>query len=63
MIFSFHMSMLNALSVYIVLENTRAGMMVVIQYKNFSLSISTVASQQTVKGSQSQRSGAVKQQS
>lgn len=63
MIFSFHMSMLNALSVYIVLENTRAGMMVMIQYKNFSLSISTVASQQTVKGSQSQRSGAVKQQS
>lgn len=63
MIFSFHLSMLNGLSVYIVLENTRAGMMVVIQYKDFFLSISTAASQQTVKGSQSQRNGAVKQQS
>lgn len=33
--------------------------MVVIQYKNFSLSVSTVASQQTVKGSQSQRNGVI----
>ena len=55
--------MLNGFSVYIALENTKAGMMLVIQHKNFFLSISTVASQQIVKCSQSQRNRAIKQQS